>query len=101
MSVEPGQPTAPSGACGARALRVVRVYGPDGGLRLIDFEAEVRDAQRDLHEAGRAGARKGRGGGAAVGGGEVTIARAVARGEAIELVAAAAGVSAREVRAIV
>ena len=27
---------------GARALRVVRVYSPDGGVRLIDFEAETR-----------------------------------------------------------
>jgi hypothetical protein len=70
-------------------------------LRLIDFEAEVRDAQRALHEVERATARKDREVRAAVERWEVTIARAVARGESIELVAAAAGVSAREARGIV
>ena len=28
---------------GARAFRVVRLYGPDGSVRLIDFAREHRD----------------------------------------------------------
>src|SRR4051794_3987827 len=39
----------------ARALRVVRVYGPDGGVRLIDSESEARRRS----EAARHTARHG------------------------------------------
>jgi hypothetical protein len=86
---------------GARALRVVRVYGPDGGVRLIDFEAETRDAQRALRDVERATARKDREVREAVDRWESVIARAAGLGEQTEAVAAAAGISARDVRAIV
>jgi hypothetical protein len=86
---------------GARALRVVRVYSPDGGVRLIDFEAETRDAQRALLDVERATARKDREVRAAVERWEAVVARASGHGEPAEAVAAAAGISAREVRAIV
>ena len=45
---------------GARALRVVRVYDPAGEVRLVDFEAEARAAQRALQEVVRATQRKDR-----------------------------------------
>ena len=86
---------------GARALRVVRVYGPDGGVRLVDFEAEARDAQRALRDVERATARKDREVRAAVERWEAAIARAARHGEPVEAVAEAAGVSVREVRGIV
>jgi DNA-binding NarL/FixJ family response regulator len=86
---------------GARALRVVRVYDPDGGVRLIDFEAEARDAQRALRDVERATARKDREVRAALDRWELTVARAVGHGEPVDAVADAAGISAREVRAIV
>jgi hypothetical protein len=86
---------------GARALRVVRVYGPDGGVRLVDFEAEARDAQRALRDVERATARKDREVREAVERWESVVARAARHGEPVEAVAEAAGVSAREVRAIV
>jgi hypothetical protein len=38
----------------------VRVYAPDGGVRVIDFESEARNAQRALHEVELATARKDR-----------------------------------------
>src|SRR4051794_24677033 len=86
---------------GARALRVVRVYGPDGGVRLIDFEAEARDAQRALRDVERATARKDRDVRDAVDRWESVVARAAGLGEQTEAIAAAASISAREVRAIV
>jgi hypothetical protein len=86
---------------GARALRVVRVYSPDGRVRLVDFEAETRDARRALHDVERATARKDLQVREAVERWESVVARAAGHGEAIEAIAAAAGVSAREVRAIV
>jgi hypothetical protein len=60
---------------GARALRVVRIYSPDARR-----DRDVRDAV-DRWES--------------------VVARAAGHGEPIEAVATAAGVSAREVRAIV
>src|SRR3954468_9630908 len=85
---------------GARALRVVRVYGPDGGVRLIDFESEARNAGRGLHEVELATARKERDVRAAVALWESVVAAAVASGESEQAVAEAAGVSVRDVRAI-
>jgi hypothetical protein len=86
---------------GARALRVVRIYGPDGGVRLIDFEAEARDAQRALRDVERATARRDREVREAVDRWESVVARVARSGEPIEAIAAAAGISAREVRAVV
>jgi hypothetical protein len=86
---------------GARALRVVRIYSPDGGVRLIDFEAEARDKQRALRDVERATARRDREVQDAVDSWEAAVARAAGHGEPIEAIAAAAGISAREVRAIV
>jgi hypothetical protein len=85
---------------GARALRVVRIYGPDGGVRLIDFESEARNAGRALHEVELATARKERDVRAAVALWESVVAAAIASGESEQAVADAAGVSVRDVRAI-
>ena len=86
---------------GARALRVVRIYSPDGGVRLIDFEIETREAQRALRDVERATARRDREVREAVDRWESVLARAAGHGEPVEAVAAAAGISVREVRAIV
>jgi DNA-binding NarL/FixJ family response regulator len=86
---------------GARALRVVRIYSPDGGVRLIDFEAETKDAQRALRDVERATARKDREVREVLDRWESVVARAARHGEPTEAIAAAAGISAREVRAIV
>jgi len=85
---------------GARALRIVRVYGPDGGVRLIDFEAEARNAQRALHEVQLATECKDREVRAATERWEAAIVRALGHGEAEHAVAEAAGISEREVRLI-
>src|SRR3954469_23427315 len=81
---------------GARALRVVRLYAPDGSLRLIDFEAEARDAQRALRDVERATTRKDRDVRAAGERWEPAVAGAVALGEPEQAVAEAAGLSVRE-----
>ena len=86
---------------GARALRIVRIYSPDGGVRLVDLEVEARDAQRALRAVERATVRKDQEVQAALDRWESAIARAVAQGEPVEAVADAAGSSAREIRAIV
>lgn len=85
---------------GARAVRVVRLYAPEGGVKVIDFGSEARDAQRALRDVERATARKDRQLREVLSQWEATVARAVAQGESIERVATAGGISTREVRAI-
>jgi hypothetical protein len=85
---------------GARALRVVRVYSPDGGVRLIDFAREAKDSERAPHDVERATAARDRALRAATEAWEAAIARAAALGEPVEAVANAAGTTPREVRAI-
>jgi hypothetical protein len=85
---------------GARAVRVVRLYDPAGGVRLIDFEREAKDVQRALRDVERATATRDREVQAATERWEAVVARAIALGESPEAVAAAAGTTAREVRAI-
>ena len=87
---------------GARTLRVVRIYGPNAGdVRLIDFEAEMRAAQRTLQEVERATHRKDREVRAAVERWESALTAALNHGEPEEAVAQAAGIPLRELRAIV
>jgi hypothetical protein len=86
---------------GARALRVVRVYSPDGDVRLVDFDAEGRAAQRALQEVQRATQRKDREVRAAAERWEGAIVGALRHGEDLQAVADAAGLTVREVRAIV
>lgn len=85
---------------GGRAVRVVRLYAPDGGVRLIDFEREAKDVQRALRDVERATAVRDREVRAATERWEAAVARAVALGEPAEAVAAAAGTTVRQVRAI-
>ena len=86
---------------GARAFRVVRLLDPDGGLRLIDFSQEEQAAAKALRDLERATAARDRALREATERWESVVARAVALGHSVEDVAAAAGVSARQVRAIV
>jgi hypothetical protein len=76
-------------------MRFVRV-----GLAVY-FESEARDAQRALRDLERATARKDREVRAAIERWEASVARAIALGEPLEQVAAAADLSTREVRAMV
>ena len=85
---------------GARALRVVRVYDPAGEVRLVDFEAEARAAQRALEEVVRTTQRKDREVRAALERWESAIEAALSHGEDEQAIADAAGVTVREVRAI-
>jgi hypothetical protein len=82
---------------GARALRVVRLYSPDGEVRLIDFGLESRTAQRALQEVQRATERKDRELRAAVERWESAVVAAVQHGEDVQAVADAAGLAAEDV----
>jgi hypothetical protein len=92
--------TSSVGATGGRTVRVVRLYDPDGGVRLVDFEREAQDAQRALRDVERATDVKDRARPRGVGRSKGVVARAVSVGLGVEDVAAAAGVTVREVRAI-
>lgn len=85
---------------GARTLRTVRVYDPEGGVRLVDFAAEERDAARALRAVERATATRERAIRAATGEWRAVLARAVHAGHSVEDVAAAAGLTVRELRAV-
>jgi hypothetical protein len=85
---------------GATRVRVVRLYDPDGGVRLVDFGAEVKDASRALRDLERATAAKDRAVGEAISRWEAAIRRAVELGQSVDEVATAAGLTAREVRAV-
>ena len=85
---------------GATSLRLVRLYDPDGGVTLVDFGAEVRDAARALRDLERATATKARAVREATSRWEDTLRRVAALGFDSHEVAAAAGVSVREVNRI-
>jgi hypothetical protein len=86
---------------GARAYRMVRVFDPEGRLRLVDFEREAREAERALRDVQRATAARDQAFAEATDRGEATLARAVELGQAVEDVAEAAGITPRELRTIV
>jgi DNA-binding NarL/FixJ family response regulator len=86
---------------GARALRIVRLLDPEGGVRLIDFAQEAKAAATALRDVERATEVRDRAVREATERWEVVVARAVSLGQTVEDVAAAAGVTPRDVRAIV
>jgi hypothetical protein len=67
----------------------------------VEFEREAMDSERALHEVEQATAARDRAVRAATETWEAALARAVALGESVDAVAAAAGVTMRAVRAIV
>jgi hypothetical protein len=85
---------------GATRVRLVRLYDEGGGVQLVDFEAELKDASRALRDLERATAAKDRAVGEAITRWEAAIRRSVALGQPVESVAAAAGLTPREVRAV-
>jgi hypothetical protein len=85
---------------GTTRVRLVRLYDEDGGVQLVDFEAELKDASRALRDVERATAAKDRAVAEAVARWEAAIRRSVALGQSVDDVAAAAGLSPREVRAV-
>ena len=85
---------------GAAAVRVVRLYDPEGGVRVLDFATELQQAARALRDVERATAARDRAVAEAVEHWEASVGRAVALGHDVEEVARAAGVTARQVRAI-
>src|SRR4051812_39263747 len=85
---------------GATRVGLVRLYDPDGGVRLVDFSAELKVSSRALRDVERSTAAKDRTITDAVERWEATIRRAVALGQALDDVATAAGCTARDVRAI-
>src|SRR3954452_9699796 len=68
---------------GATRVRLVRLYDQDGGVRLIDFGAELQDASRALRDLQRATAAKDRAVGEAIGRWEAAIRRAVELGRSV------------------
>jgi hypothetical protein len=85
---------------GATSLRLVRLYDPDGGVRLVDFGAELREASRALRDLERATAARDRAIREATSHWEDTVRRVAALGFDPDEVAEAAGVSGREVTRI-
>lgn len=85
---------------GARAFRVVRLLDPDGGVHLIDFAREDREAADSLREVERATAVRERAVREAQDRWEAVIARALSLGQDAAAVAEAAGTTVREVRSI-
>ena len=85
---------------GAASLRLVRLYDPDGGVRLVDFGAELRDRSRALRDLERATAARDRAIREAMSRWEDTVRRVAALEFDPREVAEAAGVSVREVNRI-
>jgi hypothetical protein len=85
---------------GARAFRVVRLLDPEGGLRVIDFAREEREAVDALREVARATAARERAVREAQDRWEAAIARASALGQDAAAIAEVAGTTVREVRGI-
>jgi hypothetical protein len=85
---------------GARALRVVRLLDPEGGVRLIDFAQEDRRAATALREVERATAVREQTVREAQDRWEAAVVRALALGQEAAAVAEAAGTTVREVRSI-
>jgi hypothetical protein len=85
---------------GARSFRVVRLLDPEGGLQLIDFAREDREAAGALREVQRATEASEQALRAAQERWEAAITRAVVLGQEAAAIAEAAGTTAREVRSI-
>jgi hypothetical protein len=85
---------------GATSLRLVRLYDPDGGVTLVDFGAELREASRALRDLERATAAKDRAVREATSRWEDKVRRVAALGFDSREVAEAAGASVREVNRI-
>jgi hypothetical protein len=85
---------------GAASLRLVRLYDPDGGVTLVDFGTELRDRSRALRDLERATAARDRAIREATTRWEDSVRRVAALGFDTREVAAAAGVSVREVNRI-
>jgi hypothetical protein len=85
---------------GRTRVALVRLYDPDWGVRLVDFAAEQKDASRALRDLERATAAKDRAVAEAMARWEATIRRALDLGQPVEDVAAAARITARDVRAL-
>jgi len=79
---------------------VVRLYDPEAGVRLVDCEAELQDSSRALRDLEHATAAKNRTVEQAIATWEEAIRQAVELGHPVEEVAQAAGLTAREVRAV-
>ena len=85
---------------GAHAFRVVRLLDPDGGVRLIDFAREEQEAARALRDVERVTAARARAVQESTQRWEIAVVRAVSLGHEVDDVAIAAGVTPRDVRAI-
>ncbi len=85
---------------GGTRLGLVRLYAPEGGVRLVDFAAELADAARALQDLERATAAKDRAVAAALVPWHAAIQQAVGLGQPLDDVAAAAGITARELKAL-
>ena len=85
---------------GLARVRLVRLYDPDGGVRLVDFGSELADASRALRDLERATAAKDRAFAAALAPWHAAILQAVDLGRPLDEVAPAAGLSLRELRAL-
>ena len=85
---------------GTARVHLVRLYDPDGGVRLIDFAAEAKDAARALRDLERATAAKERSVREIMARWEAAVRRAVEQGHPLGDVAAAAGISVRDLRAL-
>ena len=85
---------------GAVTMRLVRVYDPEGGVRLVDFARESRDAARAVRDLERATAAKDRALAEALRRWHGEIARTAALGYDLDELAAATGLSRRQVQAV-
>jgi len=85
---------------GVTRVRLVRLYDPEGGVRLVDFAAELADASRALRDLERATAAKDRAVAAALASWHAAIRQAVELGQPLADVASAAGLTVPELRAL-
>jgi hypothetical protein len=85
---------------GARAFRVVRLLDPEGGVQVIDFAREDREAADALRAVERAAAARERAVREARDRWEAAIVRALALGQDPAAIAAVAGTTVREIRGI-
>jgi len=85
---------------GAVTMRLVRVYDPEGGVRLVDFARESRDAARAVRDLERATAAKDRAVADALQRWHGEIARTAALGYDLDELAAATGLTRRQVQTV-
>jgi len=85
---------------GAVTMRLVRVYDPEGGVRLVDFGRESRDAAKAVRDLERATAAKDRAMADALRRWHAEIARTAALGHDLDELAAATGLTRRQVQAV-